>query len=224
VAAIASLRLCSCVVSLRYLHSLSASRCGARASYSVWCLSCSVLRRDASCVVTAHGCCCAGVAVSVALQGLPLSETLQILYKIRRDKFLLEMSIFLVHFFVFIFIVLEVALSLRGVGCRATATATTMLPPHDDFALPLPSISPVPSFGFAFSLQAYPVAVAFGQDDGITKVRRCGARYLACTVLLAINPRRCCTHITMWFCWRRRCTAVYHPACTNRDTVLTFNA
>ena len=49
------------------------------------------------------------------LQGLPLRETLQILYKIRRDKFLVEMFIFLLYFAVFLFIVLEVR--PRGVGC-----------------------------------------------------------------------------------------------------------
>jgi hypothetical protein len=137
------------VVSLRCLHPLSASRCGARASYSVWCLSCSVLWRDVSRVVTAHGSCCAGVAVSVALQGLPLRETLQILYKIRRDKFLLEMFIFLVYFFVFIFVVLEVAWSLRDVGSGAThSPAHTVSHTHDSHTHTFVFVSPRRSFLF----------------------------------------------------------------------------
>ena len=44
----------------------------------------------------------------VPCQGLPLRETLQILHKIRRDKFLGEMAIFLLYFASFTFIVLEV--------------------------------------------------------------------------------------------------------------------
>jgi hypothetical protein len=75
--------------------------------------------------------------------------------------------------------------------------ATTMLPPHDGLALPLPSISPVPSFGFTFSLRAYPVTVAFGQDDGIAilKVRRCACwRALSCVHGVAYHQSQTMLH------------------------------
>ena len=55
--------------------------------------------------------CLLCACVACRLQGLPLRETLQILYKIRRDKFLGEMLIFLLYFGIFMFIMLEVGCS-----------------------------------------------------------------------------------------------------------------